>query len=68
MAARKTQLARITRTVTFIDEANTIRIRMVRKPAGTLVYVGREVNGYIRIRFPPTLLTQDVSADSLHLI
>jgi hypothetical protein len=66
MAARKTQLARTTRPVTFIDEANTIR--MVRKPAGTLVYVGHERNGFIRIRFPQTLLTQDVSAASLQMI
>jgi hypothetical protein len=34
-------------------------------PAGTRVVVGRERNGFLRIRVAGTLFEQDVTADSL---
>ena len=55
----ETLLGRTTRVVTFVDKCNTIR--MVRKPAGTFVYVtATKQAGVFRVRVPQTLLEQDV--------
>jgi hypothetical protein len=54
----ETLLGRTTRTVTFTDQGNTIR--MVRKPASTFVWAKDQGDGTLRIRVPQTLLTQTV--------
>ena len=54
----KEMLARTTRTVTFIDKGNTIR--MVRKPCSTFVWAKAQRDGTLRIRVPHTLLEQTV--------
>ena len=50
----ETLIGRTTRTVYFIDQGNPIR--MVRKPAGTYVYVTTPKTCTFRIRVPQTLL------------
>ena len=54
----ETMLARTTRTVTFIDKGNTIR--MVRKPRNTFVWAKAQRDGTLRICVPQTLLEQTV--------
>lgn len=62
----ETLTGRTTRTVTFIDEGNTLR--MVRKPAGTFVYARQMDDGTLRIRVPQTLLSQTVSLATVYPI